>query len=519
MLKMMWTYPAVSRSRSGWLLAVLSVIGLAASAPGLPRGDDDPHLTTRPPDAGQAMRAARILRPARDFTAPEPYEARPGGAATVMRDDAQAYAQPSANLTFEAELDFRTGKALFEKLWVSSPSSTLASDGLGPLYNARACESCHIRDGRGHPPAPGEDPAGLVLHLSRPGPAEGPMADIPGYQATRPDPVYGRQLQTRALRGLAAEYRLSISHEEIEIPLSGGESATLRAPRYHLGDLAQGPLAPDTAISPRAAPQMVGLGLLEAIPAAEILAGADPDDQDGDGISGRANIVWSMDQQRPMLGRFGRKAAQPTLRDQSARAFADDIGISSPLVPAGWGDCTAAQGACRQAPHGDGDARVFEVDDIGLDLVTRYARALGVPARREVAAPDVLRGKRVFYDTGCTACHRPKFVTHVLPDQPAQSFQLIWPYTDMLLHDMGPGLADDRPEGRATGREWRTAPLWGIGLTETVSGRASYLHDGRARTLLEAILWHGGEAQPHRDRVIALPPADRAALIRFLESL
>ena len=498
----------------------MSLLLAAALSPLTPPGvADDPQQVTAPPDAGQAARAARVTRPARRFDAPEPFEARPAGAGTVLRSDAQAFAQPAANLDLETELDFRTGKALFEKLWVSSPSSTLASDGLGPLYNARACESCHIRDGRGHPSAPGEEPAGLVLHLSRPGGDAGPMAGIPGHHATRPDPVYGRQLQTRALPGLVPEYRLSIRHDTIEIPLSGGESATLRAPRYHLDDLAHGPLAPDTMISPRAAPQMIGLGLLEAIPAGEILAGADPDDADGDGISGRANIVWSMDRQRPMLGRFGRKAAQPTLRDQSARAFADDIGLSTPLVQAGWGDCTHAQESCRSAPHGDGDARVFEVDDIGLDLVTGYARNLSVPARRDMDDAQVLRGKRVFYDTGCTACHRPKFVTHVLPERPAQSFQLIWPYTDMLLHDMGPGLADDRPEGRATGREWRTAPLWGIGLTETVSGRASYLHDGRARSLLEAILWHGGEAQPHRDRVIAMPPADRAALIRFLESL
>ncbi|MDF1716308.1 MAG: di-heme oxidoredictase family protein [Antarcticimicrobium sp.] len=519
MLKIMWRYKGPPATRRLWGLAGLSLIGLAASSSGLTGNTEDPHLAPAPPSAAQALRAARAVRPARDFSTPEPFEARLAGVGTVQRADKQAFAQPDTTLDFEEELDFRTGKALFEKLWVSSPSSTLASDGLGPLYNARACQSCHIRDGRGHPPTPGEAPVGLVLHLSQPGAAAGPMAEIPGYHFAAPDPVYGRQLQTRALPGLMPEYRLTIDHDAIEIPLSGGGSATLHAPRYRLNDLAHGPLDPATRISARTAPQMIGLGLLEAIPAQEILAGTDPDDRDGNGISGRANITWSMTHQRPMLGRFGRKAAQPTLRDQSARAFADDIGLSTPLVPAGWGDCTTAQTACRAAPHGDGDARVFEVDDTGLDLVTRYTRNLSVPARRDPGDPQVLRGKRLFYDTGCTACHRPKFVTHVLPEQSAQSFQLIWPYSDMLLHDMGPGLADDRPEGRATGREWRTAPLWGIGLTETVSGRASFLHDGRARSLIEAILWHGGEAQPHSDRVIAMPPADRAALIRFLESL
>ena len=280
------------------------------------------------------------------------------------------------------------------------------------------------------------------------------------------------------------------------------------------------PLHPDAMLSPRVAPQMIGLGLLEAIPAADILASADPEDTDGDGISGRPNIVWSVEYDRPMLGRFGLKAGAPTVRHQSAGAFAGDIGISNPLFPAGWGECTANQPVCRDAVDG-GDAADggLEIGGDGLDLVTFYSRNLGVPARRDLADPAVLRGKQIFYETGCTACHRPKFVTHRLEDRPEQSFQLIWPYTDMLLHDMGHGLADHRPEARATGSEWRTPPLWGIGLTEMVSGHTYFLHDGRARNLLEAVLWHGGEAQAARDRVVSMPKADRAALLRFLESL
>jgi CxxC motif-containing protein (DUF1111 family) len=154
-----------------------------------------------------------------------------------------------------------------------------------------------------------------------------------------------------------------------------------------------------------------------------------------------------------------------------------------------------------------------------LDLVTFYSRNLAVPARRKMDDPQVLRGKQVFYETGCTSCHTPSFVTHRLQDQPEQSFQLIWPYTDMLLHDMGPALADNRPEARATGQEWRTPPLWGIGLTQQVSGHTYFLHDGRARSLLEAVLWHGGEAAAQRDTVVQLETADREALIAFLESL
>jgi CxxC motif-containing protein (DUF1111 family) len=265
---------------------------------------------------------------------------------------------------------------------------------------------------------------------------------------------------------------------------------------------------------------MIGLGLLEAIPAADILAHVDETDADGDGISGRANIVWSTEFDQPMLGRFGLKAGAPTIRQQSADAFAGDIGISNPLHPNGWGECTDTQDACRAAiDGGDNVHDGLEVDADGLDLVTFYSRNLAVPARRDLDDPEVLLGKEVFYETGCTACHTPKFVTARLEDQPEQSFQLIWPYSDLLLHDIGEGLADLRPEARATGTEWRTPPLWGIGLTEQVSEHTYFLHDGRARSFLEAVLWHGGEAQTHRDAVVAMPKNDRNALIRFLESL
>ncbi len=195
-------------------------------------------------------------------------------------------------------------------------------------------------------------------------------------------------------------------------------------------------------------------------------------------------MVWSDALDRPMLGRFGYKAGEATIREQAASAFDGDIGISTTLQPGGWGDCTEAQAACRAAPHGG----EVEADGVVLDLVAFYSRNLAVPARRDYDAPKVLRGKAAFHAAGCAACHAPKFVTHRMPDRPQLSFQLIWPYTDLLLHDMGEGLADGRPEGRATGRECRTAPLWGIGLTETVTGRASFLHDGRARSLLEATL-------------------------------
>ncbi|KAA2313992.1 thiol oxidoreductase [Pseudooceanicola sediminis] len=500
-----------------------------ASGPALGRDITAPFLDTVPRSTKEQKRIEGAVAPTTDFTAPERFETNPGGAATTRaRTDADAFSQSSANISFERELDFKVGNGLFKKLWVSSPSSTLASDGLGPLYNARSCQRCHLKDGRGHvPEGPDDDAVSMFLRISVPADETEPMSEIEAFllsagqggARTRPDPVYGGQLQDFGVAGQVAEYKLGVDWEEVPVEMAGGETATLRKPTWRADDLGYGPLAPGAMLSPRVAPQMIGLGLLEAIPAQDILAHADPDDADGDGISGKPQIVWSFEHDRPLLGRFGYKAGAPTIREQSAAAFSGDIGISTPIFGDPWGDCTEAETACRSAPHGDGDARGTEIDSEGLELVTFYSRNLAVPERRQVGAPDVLRGKQVFYEANCTACHIPKFVTARLKDQPEQSFQLIWPYTDLLLHDMGEGLADNRPEGRATGQEWRTAPLWGIGLARQVSGNSSYLHDGRARSLLEAVLWHGGEAQAARDHVVGLPPEDRAALVTYLESL
>ncbi len=481
----------------------------------------DPHLHVVPRTEAEAERIEAVTRPTVDFSTPEPFEDLPGGAATVRAiETPDAFSQPSGNIGFEREMDFKLGNGLFRKLWVAAPASTRASDGLGPLYNARGCQNCHVKDGRGAPPAGPDAPAtSMFLRLSVPGGS--PPGEIEGYLATLPDPVYGGQLQDFAAPGQAAEGRMVITTQDRPVTLADGTVVTLQAPSYSVSDLAMGPMAADVMLSPRVAPQMIGLGLLEAIPAADILALADPDDADGDGISGRPNIVWSAEFDRPMLGRFGLKAGTATVREQSAGAFHGDMGLSNPLFPDPWGDCTEAQTACRSAPHGqeDGVRDGLEVDAESLDLVAFYSRNLAVPARRNLDDPQVLRGKQVFYDSGCTGCHTPKFVTARLENQPEQSFQLIWPYSDMLLHDMGEGLADNRPEARANGREWRTAPLWGIGMTRTVSGHTRFLHDGRARSLLEAILWHGGEAEASRQAVIALPAPDRDALIAFLESL
>ncbi len=451
-------------------------------------------------------------------------EELPGGAATARAstNNRNAFSHASGNLSFSKEFDFKIGNAMFRKLWVSSPASTRSSDGLGPLYNARSCQRCHLKDGRGHPPEanwPDDNAVSMFLRLSVPPQSEKDRALLKaGRVNVIAEPTYGTQLQDLAIQGHSGEGRMHITYTARQVKLADGETVTLRVPNYKITDLGYGPLHPQTMISPRVAPQMIGLGLLEAIPADAILAMADPDDRDGDGISGRANRVWSRVHGKLMLGRFGWKAGSPSVLEQSADAFAGDIGISSDLVRAPHGDCTAKQSACLKAPTGE-SGKDPEIKRSLMRLVAFYSRNLAVPRRRNPGSANVLAGKKLFHDVGCAQCHRPSYTTGTNSPDANLRNQKIWPYTDLLLHDMGGGLADNRPEGRANGREWRTPPLWGIGLTKVVSGHTYFLHDGRARSILEAILWHGGEAAPSRKRFEKLSKADRERLIAFLESL
>ncbi len=489
--------------------------------------------TAIPSGAGEAVirsdlspkdlaRVQAVTKPTGDFSKAEPFEIKQGGAGTsqhgVSRD---AFSQFAPNITFAQEQDFKLGNALFTKLWVSSPSSTQASDGLGPLFNARSCQSCHVKDGRGHPPEGGRDATSMFLRLARAPATPDERAKLERLEVmSLPDPVYGGQLQDQAVPGLSAEGRMVITYDEQVETFSGGETVMLRKPTYSVTDLAYGPLDPTTTLSPRIANPMIGLGLIEAIAEEDIRALADPDDLNGDGISGKAARARDHRTGEIKLGRFGWKAQNASVRDQSSSAFAGDIGISTPDDPRSFGDCTPQQTACLASATGV-QARLgdTEAPDPVLDLVTFYARTLAPPARRNVEDAEVLRGKQLFYESGCTACHTPKFVTSRKADNKALAFQLIWPYSDLLLHDMGEGLADGQAVGDATGTEWRTPPLWGIGLTKTVNGHSFFLHDGRARSLTEAILWHGGEATAARDLFAASAPQDRKALITFLESL
>ena len=452
-------------------------------------------------------------RPAPPQVAAEP--PKPGGQATVNEAGPNAFSLPSANLPPSRKVDFSVGNSFFRNPWVIAPSSTTARDGLGPLFNTNACQNCHIKDGRGHPPLADDGSAvSMLVRLSVP--AEPGQEALLQRLGSIPEPVYGGQLQDMAIPGHAPEGRVRIRYQAETVTLADGSRVELRKPQLEISDLGYGPMRADTLLSARVAPPMIGLGLLEAIPEAALLRREDPQDRDGDGISGRANRVWDSALNASALGRFGWKAGQPGLNQQNAAAFAGDMGLSSTLHAAD--DCSAAQAGCRQAPNGNDDNGA-EVSDRILASVLFYSRNLAVPARRNLHAPEVQRGAVLFEQAGCAACHTPQHTTSAQAAEPELAAQAITPYTDLLLHDMGEGLADHRPEFLADGREWRTPPLWGIGLTQAVSGHTFFLHDGRARNLLEAILWHGGEGQRARDAVANMARAEREALLQFLNSL
>jgi CxxC motif-containing protein (DUF1111 family) len=433
-----------------------------------------------------------------------------GGDNTVLDTTDEAFTNPLPLLS-EAELErFEEGDELFEQIFVpatgADEDADAIDDGLGPIFNVASCEGCHVEDGRGRPPEfDGERDTGFLIRTA--------LSERSLNGRTLPDPIYGGQFQEVAIDGTAPEGDIRIEYTEIEGEFADGTAYSLRQPTYIIENLNYGEMHEDVTFSPRVANQMIGLGLLEAIPEATIEGLADPNDRDGDGISGRPNYVWDGFNNQMALGRFGWKASEPGLTQQTAGAYNQDMGVTTSLNP--HTSCMESQTDCLNALYGDAP----EVSDEHLRLVTFYVTTLAVPAQRDANNPMVKHGADVFEAAGCSSCHVAELETGIHPTIAALSKQTIQPYTDLLLHDMGDGLADGQLDAEATGTEWRTPPLWGIGLFETVNGHTNYLHDGRARNLMEAILWHGGEAEASRDHVIELSAEDRDALIEFLESL
>ena len=432
-------------------------------------------------------------------------EVNSGGATTVHATNRKAFSQPAANLDVQRRAEFFIGNAFFNSPWVVAPASAGARDGLGPLFNARSCDACHNNDGRGRPPESGERPISLVIQFATPTPGHN---NEPGA-----DPRYGVNLNPFAIGSIKAEGTIAIEQHEIHGKFADGTPYLLLKPEYRFTELAYGELAHDTSFSPRVAPSVFGSGLLEAVPEAHILERADPDDANGDGISGRPNHVWDHLLKQAVSGRFGWKSNQPDIAHQTAAAFSAEIGMSTSLRPEQ--NCTDVQPECKQAPTGGSP----EISDVIFQHIVNYQRTLAVPARRDLEAEGTRRGARLFIDAQCAACHRPTLVTGDVKDTPWLSRQRIHPFTDLLLHDMGPELSDGRADFEATAVEWRTPPLWGIGLQKTVNGHTRFLHDGRARDLNEAILWHAGEAQHAQETYRNMSKADRDALLQFLGSL
>lgn len=415
----------------------------------------------------------------------------------------EVFSQPLPSLNEAERVAFFRGRGLFRQAWVVAPARDSEVDGLGPLYNRLSCGACHPKNGRGKAPdTPAERMQSMLVRLSVPG--VGPHGGVV------PHPVYGDQLNEEGVPGVPGEGRAVLLWRSKTVQLAGGERVSLRFPLLRFKELAYGDIAP-VLTSPRVGQPVYGLGFLEAVPDAALEALEQ--EAKADGVKGHVNRVWDVVAQRTVVGRFGWKANMPNLTQQTAGAMLGDLGITSPLFPEE--NCTPTQNACRQAPSGGHP----ELSAAQLADVVSYLTHLDVPARRDPKDPKVMQGEAAFARLGCALCHRPSLPLPEGGGPGGAQAAAIAPYTDLLVHDMGADLADGRPDFTASGREWRTPPLWGIGLTALVLEGESYLHDGRARTLQEAILWHGGEARVARERYASLPRGERDALLAFLRSL
>lgn len=417
--------------------------------------------------------------------------------------DREALNKPLPGLSADETERFQRGRSLFRQSWVISPAKDSEVDGLGPLYNRLACISCHAKNGRGGAPEkPGERMESMLVRLSVPG--------RNAHGGPLPHPAYGDQLNEEGIPGVPGEGRAHLHWHQRQVHLSDGRKVMLRFPTVSFSELAYGKLG-GALVSLRVSPHVAGSGLLDAVDGRTLEALAA--EKKPDGVRGTVNRIKDAKTGQTLAGRFGLKANMPNLRRQIAGAFVGDMGITSPIFPAQ--NCTPAQKACATAINGGSP----ELTPKQLDDVEFYLGNLAPPPRRQTDEPTVRQGESLFASLGCATCHRPSMVTGDYPPNPRLSRQTFAAYSDLLLHDMGPQLADGRPDHLASGRQWRTAPLWGLGILATINENTGLLHDGRARTAEEAILWHGGEARTARQRYVRASKEQRNALLAFLDSL
>ena len=420
-----------------------------------------------------------------------------GGIETISDSSSQAFENGFHDLTGNNAHVHHLGDVVFNQTFVVPPAASYS--GSGTLFNNTSCINCHQSNGMGFPTA-GAALSALLLRISLPGTdAHGGPVAVPGY---------GLQIQDKAIAGKQPEAKVNVIYRLDPYTFFDGEPFQLRQSSYTITNLYT-PITGSYTLSPRLAPPMIGLGLLEAVPESEIVALADPNDANGDGIKGRANYVWDPATNSMQLGRFGWKGNTASILTQVAAAFNQDMGVTSSVFP--------VENSFGQ-PQYDGLADDPELPDSLLMAVKFYAQTLGVPARRNVTDATVKRGEQLFIQVKCVSCHTQTLTTG-FNALPGLSNQVIHPYTDMLLHDMGTDLQDHRQDYLAGSKDWRTPALWGIGLYPKVNGPGVYLHDGRARTLIEAIMWHGGESAQSKNAFAALPMVDRHAILSFLGSL
>lgn len=436
------------------------------------------------------------------------------GTFTIRRFDAQAFSEPASVLNARQRQIFMAGRSVFNRQW-ATVNSLNGDWGLGPTFVADRCSACHVGAGRGRPPASADEQLlSMLVRLSIPGADE--------HGGPKPHPNYGDQFQNRGLDGktvdvlysgtrVPPEADLFLDWEESTVSFADGETVRLRKPRLRIENLNFGELGAETMTSLRIAQPLVGIGFLEAVPEEALLAIAQR--QRALGYDGRPNRVWDAVAKRMALGRFGWKANVPSLKQQIAAAAIGDMGVNSNLYPEQ--NCPPVQVACAKQLPGN----FPELVNAEIDSVELWLQGLAVPARRGMNDADVQRGATLFASAQCDVCHVPDMKTARFANLPQLSNQVFHAYTDLLLHDMGEGLADGRPDFAAGPRDWRTPALWGLGLSQAVSGSSALLHDGRARNVGEAILWHGGEAAIARDAFVKMPREDRRALIRFVEAI
>ena len=421
---------------------------------------------------------------------------------SVNKETRESFASPIPALSLSKMRQFTGGRHLFRRSWTPAPSSVKSLDGLGPVFNRVSCSGCHVKDGRGRPPKDGAKFKSMIIKLS-----------LNKDNSILPDPNYGFQLNDKSILGVPYEGKAKIQFSNKTVYFEDKSKAELAVPSYTFHSLSFGPFNPETKYSGRVAPAVFGLGLIEAIKEEDIIKNEDTLDIDNDNITGRANYIMDVPSKKTVLGRFGWKGTRGTLLHHITGAAFEDMGLTSSFFPKQ--NCTNIQKICSEQIDGG----IQEISEKQINMLQLYMQTLAVPRQRNADNKEVIQGNKLFKNIGCEKCHISTYKTGKHKTHIELSNRVIKPYSDFLLHDMGPGLDDGVKEGDAKSYEWQTPPLWGIGLVQIVNKHTRFLHDGRARSIEEAILWHEGESLSSKEKYLSLNAKERSKVLKFLNSL